>query len=139
MIIDSLMEGMNLNIGFSLLNRLDEIILSILKSIEEQKLKEKREEKKTSEEEANKAETIDQHHMIHTLSLILKSKISAKFKLQYIQDFQNNFLSSLSAGGRDAFTITPSAAVPILGGLQEVYENLTTEEDIDKISESLIE
>lgn len=133
------MEGMNLNVQFSLLNKLDDIVFSIIKQIEEQNKREKKEQKKDSDEDPNKAEQLDQNHMLQMLAVILKAKLSAKFNLSYVQDFQNNFLSMLDESYQQVFTITPSQAHPVIANLREIYDNIGTNEDIDAVTEALID
>ena len=60
--------------------------------------------------------------MINMAVLILKTKLSADFKLRYIKNFQNNFLSMLDKATQAFFTLVPSQAHPALEKLKNEYD-----------------
>jgi len=62
-------------------------------------------------------------------SVLLKSKLSASFKLQYIDDFVNNLLSFIGRGGmQDALLLVLKDTHPALAQLKEEFDNLSQDE-----------
>ena len=92
-----MMRGVNLQFGFNLLSKMDDIIFSIIQYYEEM-------QKKNAKSDAKKVDDIEkmnekqQRHVLHILSIILKTKMNAKFELDYVDSFQNNLLSLLGEG-----------------------------------------
>ena len=129
-ILESLMKGFSLNLNMQLLNKLDEIVLTLFKMLEEQAKKEesKTEEKKTATEKEKEEEEAKQaqKHMIHMASLILKTKMNAEFKMDYIEgSFQNDLLNLFGKGVRDFLLTSPSKAVGLLKVAGEAFETIT--------------
>ena len=77
-IIDKMKKGVQVLFKFNLLSKLDDLIFSILKYYEDSKKKEKKKHEKKEEEGEKKRQ---QRHFSHIMSIILKSKLSAKFEL----------------------------------------------------------
>ena len=71
------MKGLNTKIDMSVLKRIDDIFVELFKIVPEEE-----ETAKVGEETEKKP---PQHHVVHMLSLALKTKMSAKFNLNYPQ------------------------------------------------------
>ena len=97
---------MLLTFKFSLLNKLDDIILSIIRQIDESKKKNDKVEEKKGDEADKQAER-RQKHFLHMASLLLKTKIDAKFKLDYIEDFDKSLNEWLGKTSKDYLNLVP--------------------------------
>lgn len=61
--------------------------------------------------------------MLHILSVIMKTKMSAKFELDYVDNFQNNLLSLIGDGDiQDYMNTSPSEALPFLAEVKSEFE-----------------
>lgn len=73
------MKGMQFQVGFNLLSKMDDIIMSIIQYYEEMQKKNAKDKGKKAEEPVDKVLEKQQRHMLHILSVIMKTKMSAKF------------------------------------------------------------
>lgn len=134
-IIEELKKGANLQFKFSLLNKLDDIILSIIKTLDESE-KSKEEQK---EGEAQSSSIQAQKHALSLASVLLKTKIDAKFNLSYIDDFDNNVKDWLGPSVASIIDLIPQEAYPPLKDFKELYDEISNKEDLNDISEVLVE
>lgn len=135
-ILDKLKSGVLVLFKFNLLSKLDDILFSVIKYYEESQKKErKKEDKKEDDGEKQR----QQKHLIHILSVILKSKMSAKFHLEQVEDFQNNLLSWVSSEDlQTLLQLEPIKAMPFMKPLKKAYNDIKQNgRQKDKIPETI--
>ncbi|CDW78300.1 calmodulin-like protein 3 [Stylonychia lemnae] len=136
-IIDSLMKGVNFKVGFKLLSKMDDILLSIIQFYEEQAKKEKKDSGKKLDA-ADKVAEKQQRHFLHLMSVIIKSKLTASFELDYAESFQNNLLSWIDQQEMQAIlNMVPQDALPFLSTLKEDFDQLQGKDGIPEVISSV--
>ena len=77
------------------------------------------------EKEKEEEQKVEQNHLIHMASVILKTKLTATFTLDPTEDFQNNFLNYLQSDFlTELLALTPTEALPLLKNVRQEFEQM---------------
>ena len=101
-LIQNLMKGMSLKVDVNLAKKVDDAIIEIIKFLQlEQSEAQNKDKGASSHGHAGVAggdeNKVEQHHLLHMISLALKTRMTATFDLNYPQkeQFKNNVYSLL--------------------------------------------